>query len=57
MNQEKDEIANFLRLKIVVRAILAAKVGMPDRDCNYYIIVTIRLLYFILQIYLKVILS
>ena len=48
MNQEKDEIANFLRLKIVVRAILAAKVGMPDRDCNYYIIVTIRLLYFIL---------
>ena len=48
MNQEKDETANFLHRKIVVRAILAVKVGMPDRDCNYYIIVTIRLLYFIL---------
>ena len=39
MNEEKDEAAKYLRLKIVVRAILLVKVRMPDRKCNHKITV------------------
>ena len=39
MNQEKDEAAKYLCLKIVVRAILLVKVRMPDTYCNYKITV------------------
>ena len=35
MNQEKDEAAKYLCLKIVATAILLVNVRMSDRNCNY----------------------